>query len=150
MRFYAAAGLPSNTSRLASAMARPIARDSAGTSTLPPASSASRASRNAFTCASIAGLVAAPPCSGRPRAVRSATATMARMTLIQTPCSPGFAQRMQAAGLTSRRFARRDVHDHARGEIEPRLDRAHQDVLRVGRVGAEAAQAETLDHRVLG
>ena len=47
-------------------------------------------------------------------------------------------------------FPAGDIHDHARGKVEPRLDRRNHDVFRVGGVRAKALQAEAFDHRVVG
>ena len=51
---------------------------------------------------------------------------------------------------SSGRLVARHIHDQTRGQVEPRLDAADEDVFRVVRVGAEALQPEALDHGVLG
>jgi hypothetical protein len=44
----------------------------------------------------------------------------------------------------------RDIHDHAREQIQARLDGIEQDVFRISGMGAETLEPEPLDHRRLG
>ncbi len=54
-------------------------------------------------------------------------------------------KRMRFDSLRRRNLALRHVHDHAREQIQARLDGVEQHVFRVGGVGAVTLQAETLD-----
>src|SRR5215813_14072798 len=61
--------------------------------------------------------------------------------------NPGY---KAATSLSLIRLTLREIHDQAREQIEPRLDRRDQHVLRLDRVRAIALQPEALDHRRLG
>src|SRR5262245_20045038 len=77
--------------------------------------------------------------------VERATLLMAKACIC---VRPSFGVRASCR-LFQRRLPLRNVHDHAGSEVQTRLDRLDQNVFRIDRVGAEAAQAEALDHRSL-